>query len=129
MSSSDNLDIKNLNIQKLKDTEGYPTWKTRLSVALKAMSLWEIVDGNRKMEAVADKPEELAKWKKDNDRAMFFIVAAISDEVLMNSDASSVKQLWDSIESAYGIAKEEKVYHIYHRIITTKMLPCAIFAV
>jgi len=123
-SSTDNLDtIKNLNIQKLKDTEGYPTWKTRLSLALRAMSLWDVVDGDQMMEAVADKPEELAKWKKNNDRAMFFIVAAISDEVLMNSDASSAKQLWDSIESAYGIAKEEKVYHIYHRIITTKMLP------
>jgi hypothetical protein len=74
------------------------------------------VDGNRKVEDMADKPEKLAKWKKDNDRAMFFIVAAISDEVLINSDASSTKQLWDSIESAYGIAKEEKVYHIYQKM-------------
>ena len=52
---------------------------------------------------------------------MFYIMSLISDEVLMNSNMSSAKQLWDSIASAYGVAKEEKVYHIYHRIITTKM--------
>jgi len=121
MSTSDNIDIKNLNIQKLKDTEGYPTWKARLSIALRAMSLWGIVDGTRSKDEVADKPEELAKWTKDNDRAMFFIMASISDEVLMNLNHSSVKELWDSILSAYGIAKEEKVYHVYHRIITRKM--------
>jgi len=70
---------------------------------------------------VSSKPEELAKWGKDNDRAMFYIMSSISDEVLMNSNTSSAKELWDSIASAYGLAKEEKVYHIYHRIITTKM--------
>src|SRR5436309_1669367 len=121
MSTTDTIDIKNLNIQKLTDSEGYPTWRARLSVALRAMSLWGIVDGNRLKDSVLSKPEELAKWTKDNDRAMFFIMASVSDEVLMNSDHSSAKQLWDSILSAYGVAKEEKVYHVYHRIINTKM--------
>jgi len=118
-TTSESLDIKNLNIQKLKDTEGYPTWKTRLMIALKAMSLWDIVDGTRKVDGLVG--EVLAKWTKDNDRAMFFIIAAISDEVLMNSEQTTAKSLWDSIKSAYGVAKEEKVYHVYHRIITTKM--------
>ena len=121
MSTSSDFEIKNLNVQKLKDTEGYPTWKARLSVALKAMTLWGIVDGTRLRNDVISTPEELAKWDKDNDRAMFYIMSSISDEVLMNSNMSSAKQLWDSIASAYGVAKEEKVYHIYHRIITTKM--------
>ena len=121
MSTTDTIDIKNLNIQKLTDSEGYPTWRARLSVALRAMSLWGIVDGTRLKDSVLSKPEELAKWTKDNDRAMFFIMASVSDEVLMNSDHSSAKQLWDSILSAYGVAKEEKVYHVYHRIINTKM--------
>ena len=121
MSTTDTIDIKNLNIQKLTDSEGYPTWRARLSVALRAMSLWGIVDGTRFKDSVLSKPEELAKWTKDNDRAMFFIMASVSDEVLMNSDHSSAKQLWDSILSAYGVAKEEKVYHVYHRIINTKM--------
>ena len=100
MSATDTIDIKNLNIQKLMDAEGYPTWKARLSVALRAMSLWGIVDGTRLEDSVT---EELAKWTKDNDRAMFFIMASVSDEVLMNSDHSSAKKLWDSISSAYGI--------------------------
>jgi len=118
---SSNFKVKNLIVTKLMDTDGYPIWKTRLSVALKAMTLWGIVDGTRLKRDVISKPEESVKWDKDNDRAMFYIMSSISDEVLMNSDASSAKQLWDSIASAYGVAKEEKVYHIYHRIITTKM--------
>ena len=97
MSTSDNINIKNLNIQKLKDMEGYPTWKARLSIALHAMSLWGIVDGTRSKDEVADKPEELAKWTKDNDHTMFFIMALISDEVLMNSNHTLAKELWDSI--------------------------------
>src|SRR5436309_3550870 len=121
MSTTDTIDIKNLNIQELTDSEGYPTWRARLGIALRAMSLWGIVDGTRLRDSVLSKLEELAKWTKDNDRAMFFIMASVSDEVLMNSDHSSAKQLWDSILSAYGVAKEEKVYHIYHRIINTKM--------
>ena len=86
MSTSSDFEIKNLNVQKLKDTEGYPTWKARLSVALKAMMLWGIVDGRRLRNDVISTPEELAKWDKDNDRAMFYIMSSISDEVLMNSN-------------------------------------------
>src|SRR5437762_2261006 len=85
------------------------------------MTLWGIVDGTRLRNDVISVPEELAKWDKDNDRAMFYIMSLILDEILMNSDTSSLKQLWDSIASAYGVAKEEKVYHIYHCIITMKM--------
>ena len=85
------------------------------------MTLWGIVDGTRLRNDMINAPKELAKWDKDNDRAMFYIMSSISDEVLMNSTASSAKELWDSIASAYGVAKEEKVYHIYHCIITTKM--------
>ena len=61
MSTSPDFDLKNLNVQKLTDTDGYPTWKTRLSVALKAMTLWEIVDGTRLKSSVSSKPEELEK--------------------------------------------------------------------
>jgi len=67
---------------------------------------------------VSDKPVELVKWdKSDGDRAMSHIMVLISDKVLANSDTASVKQLWDSIASAYGITKEENVYHIYHRMM------------
>src|SRR2546423_3598297 len=85
------------------------------------MSLWGIVDRTRLKDTMKDNPEELTKWTKDNDRAMFFIMASVSDEVLMNSNHNLAKELWDSILSAYGVVKEEKVYHIYHRIVTTKM--------
>jgi len=93
MSTDTAIDIKNLNIQKLTGSEGYSTWKARLSVALRAMSLWEIVHGTRLRISVESKPEDLAKWTKDNDHAMFFIMASVSDEVLMNSNHSSAKQL------------------------------------
>jgi hypothetical protein len=52
---------------------------------------------------------------------LFFIIASVFDEVLMNLNHSSAKQLWDSILSAYSVAKEDKVYHVYHKLITTKM--------
>ena len=85
------------------------------------MALWGVVDGTRLKADVSNKPVELVKWDKDGDRAMSHIMVLISDEVLANSDTASVKQLWDSIASAYGIAKEENVYHIYHRIMNHRL--------
>lgn len=56
---------------------------------------------------VSDKPMELVKWDKDSDRAMSHIMVLISDKALANSDTASVKQLWDSIASAYGTPKRK----------------------
>src|SRR5436305_14164629 len=101
MSTTDTIDIKNLNIQKLTDSEGYPTWRAGLSVALRAMSLWGIVGGTRVKDSVLSRREELAKWKKDDDRAMCFVMASVSDVVVMNSEHCSVKQLRDSSRLSY----------------------------
>jgi len=98
-------------------------WRSRLRLALKAMSLWDVVDGTRVRPAVGidGSLEPLNKWMRDDDRANYYISNAVSDNILTLADQTSARSVWTSIATQYGSRSEEKVHQIFQRIMEHKM--------
>jgi hypothetical protein len=123
MDSSDRTELKTLNVAKLMSSAGYQVWSMRLQMFLMGMKLWSLVDGTRVMPSSTSVDlENMEKWNVDEAKAKYYIMSTISDEVMINPNASgTAKELWDSIAKTYGVAGEERVYQLYFNLMQCRM--------
>lgn len=79
MTTSDDLGY----VEKLNDKESFAIWNFQISIIFKSQALWEIVNGEKKFEALL-KDDEKNDWLRKDAKAQKHIVTTTDKKVLMH---------------------------------------------
>lgn len=102
---------------KLEGLENWTTWKFQIKVLLKALEIYNVVDGSEVIPT--DQGNNRTAWLLKDAKAQSIIVTRVSNKVMLQViTCESAKEIWDKLHMIYEQTSETSLHIVQQKFFT-----------
>lgn len=117
--SENNIFGTTSNRMLLEGVSNWHTWKFQVKVILKAVNVFDIVDGTRKCPETDE--EKISLWKRLDAKAQGVIVVRLSSKALLHvQNCETAKDIWDKLNTVYEQKSDVSLHILQQKFFEVK---------